>query len=171
MVTEPADTWADLAGNLDLAELVAVVDAMIRDGLVRPKDLERISEDRSTPGVRLLRRALLLVRAGSASPWESKARVQFSMWGLPEPELNVDVRDAGSRWLARPDFLWRERRVVGEYDGDQHRTDRTVWQYERDRRARLEDAGYSYVEMTSLTLVAPGPREALRQRLTRLLLE
>ena len=93
------------------------------------------------------------------------------MWGLPDPELNIDLCTGDGRWLARPDFLWRDRKVVGEYDGDQHRTNRSRWQYERERRARIEDAGFTYVEMTSLSLVSSRHREALRQRLVRLLLE
>jgi hypothetical protein len=93
-----------------------------------------------------------------------------SLWGLPEPELNIDLYAACGRWLARPDFVWRRQRVVGEYDGDQHRTDRSAWQYERERRAGLEDEGWSYVEMTSLSLVGARESRALRTRLTRLLL-
>ena len=65
--------------------------------------------------------------------------------------------------------MWRRQRVVGEYDGDQHRTDRSAWQYERERRAGLEDEGWSYVEMTSLSLVGARESRALRTRLTRLL--
>jgi very-short-patch-repair endonuclease len=60
--------------------------------------------------------------------------------------------------------------VVGEYDGDQHRTDRRAWQYERERRAGLEDEGWTYVEMTSLSLSSTSRRRALRDRLGRLLL-
>lgn len=117
-----------------------------------------------------MRRCAGLARHGSASPWESRARHAFHEWGLPEPELSSDVCAPDGRWLARPDFLWRRRRVVGEYDGDQHRTNRSRWQYERERRAASEDAGSSDVELTSLSLVSPAHREALRGRLTRLLL-
>jgi hypothetical protein len=170
LLTDPVDTWCDLALLLPLDDLVAAGDALLaeRHGL-RPKDLARAVTDRRGRGVRPLRQALALVRVGSASPWESKARVAFSSWGLPEPELNVDVHDAHGRWLARPDFVWRGRRVVGEYDGDQHRTDRRAWQYERERRARLEDDGWTYVELTALSLTSPPQREHLRARLTRLL--
>lgn len=169
-VTEPLETWADLGHELAQDDLLAIADNLLARDLTRPKDLERIAADRSTRGSVALRRCASLARAGSASPWESKARHAFLTWGLPEPELNVDVHSSDGRWLARPDFLWRARRVVGEYDGDQHRTDRAQWQYERERRARLEDAGFTYVEMTSLSLTSPRHRDALRERLTRLLL-
>ena len=169
-VTDPLETWADLAGRFAEDDLLAIADVLLATGLARPKDLERTAADRRSPGCRALRRSAEMARPTSASPWESKARHAFLVWGLPEPELNVDVHAPDGRWLAKPDFLWRARKVVGEYDGDQHRTDRSQWQYERERRARLEDAGYHYVEMTSLSLVSPVHREALRQRLTRLLL-
>jgi very-short-patch-repair endonuclease len=71
--------------------------------------------------------------------------------------------------VARPDVLWRSGRVVGEYDGDQHRTDRTAWQYERERRAGIEDEGWTYVELTSLSFTGERECRALRARLTRLL--
>jgi len=169
-VTDPLDTWTDLADTLTTTDLVVVGDALLGPSWrLRPKDLERQADDQSGRGVRRLRRAADLVRVGSASPWESRARVRFHEWGLPAPELNVDLYAACGRWLARPDFVWREQRVVGEYDGDQHRTDRSAWQYERERRAGLEDEGWSYVEMTSLSLVGARESSALRTRLTRLL--
>lgn len=168
-VTDPVQTWADLGHALAEDDLLAVADALLARHF-RPKDLDRAAADRRTPGAVALRRCALLARPGSASPWESKARHTFLTWGLPEPELNVDVFAPDGHWLARPDFLWRQRKVVGEYDGDQHRTDRSQWQYERERRARLEDAGYTYVEMTSLSLLSRQHRETLRERLTRLLL-
>ncbi|KGN36879.1 hypothetical protein N803_15815 [Knoellia subterranea KCTC 19937] len=170
-VTDPIETWADLGSELAEDDLLAMADALLARDLARPKDLDRTAADRRTRGSAALRRCAPLARAGAASPWESKARHAFLSWGLPEPELNVDVFTPEGRWLAKPDFLWRERRIVGEYDGDQHRTNRSQWQYERERRAGLEDAGYTYVEMTSLSLVSRQHRRALRERLTRLLSE
>lgn len=171
MVTDPIETWADLGHDLAEDDLLAIADAVLARDLARPKDLARAAADRSTHGAITLRRCASMARSGAASPWESKARHAFTTWGLPEPELNVEVFSSTGHWLARPDFLWRERMVVGEYDGDQHRTNRSTWQYERERRAGLEDAGYTYVEMTSLSLVARKHRDALQQRLTRLLLD
>ena len=77
--------------------------------------------------------------------------------------------DAHGQWLATSDFLWRGARVVGEYDGDLHRTNRRRWQLERERRSAIEDAGYTYVEMTALSFVDPYRAERLRARLSRLL--
>lgn len=173
-VVDPLNTLADLVGwaladlvGWALDDLVAVADvvaARFPDAWV--EHMPRvISRRRGGRGVARLRQAVALARPASASAWESKARVAFGLWGLPEPELNVDVRDGDGRWLARPDFVWRAAHVVAEYDGDQHRTDRRAWQYERERRAGLEDAGWAYVELTALTLTQPDLRERLRRRL------
>ena len=97
------------------------------------------------------------------------SRLRFGEWGLPDAELNVEVYAADGRWLARPDFTWRQRRVIAEYDGDQHRTDRAQWQRDRHRRAGLEDEGWTYVEMTARSLSDPLESERLRLRLQRLL--
>jgi len=169
-VTDLLETWADLACSLAEDDLLAIADVLLARDLARPKDLERTAADRRTPGSPALRRSATMARPGAASAWESKARHAFLTWGLPEPELNVDVFALDGSWLARPDFLWRRRKVVAEYDGDQHRTNRSRWQYERERRAGLEDAGFTYVELTSLSLTSRQHKQALRERLARLLL-
>lgn len=171
-VVHALDTWCDLACTLRLDDLVAVADVLLLPPFgLRPSDLARAAADRAGDrGVRALREAASLARAGSASPWESKARVAFHRAGLPEPELNADILDNHGQFLARGDFVWRRQRVVGEYDGDQHRTDRSRWQYERERRAGLEDSGWTYVELTSLSLTSRQHREALMARLRRVLL-
>jgi very-short-patch-repair endonuclease len=100
---------------------------------------------------------------------ETRARLTFRTWGLPEPELNINIYDRHGQWLAKPDFVWRTRRVLAEYDGDQHRTDRSRWQYERTRRLALEAEGWTYVELTAESLADPEARTLLWRRLTVLL--
>lgn len=173
LVTAGPDTFADLAASLHLDDLVAVGDALLGEGADGTTDVDALrtvlAERDGWRGVRRAREALDLVRSGSRSAWESKARVAFHLAGLPEPELNAPVHDSYGQWLATPDFVWREQRVVGEYDGDQHRTDRSAWQYERERRARLEDEGWTYVEMTATSLTDPRHRHHLMARLHRAL--
>lgn len=55
----------------------------------------------------------------------------FCRHGLPEPEINVAVMSGtGSQFLCRGDFVWRDTKVIGEYQGSHHfdgftRTDHT----------------------------------------------
>jgi very-short-patch-repair endonuclease len=52
--------------------------------------------------------------------------------GFPEPELNVDVRDAAGLLLGRVDMAWPELRIAFEYDGDHHR-ERDVFHHDQRR--------------------------------------
>jgi hypothetical protein len=168
-VVGPADTWCDLGTVVGLDDLVAAADALLAPPWDVPATrLAAVAEGRSgRPGHLLLSRALRLARRGVASPQETAARLLFVRGGLPEPELNANVYGPSGQWLACSDFVWREARVVAEYDGDHHRTDRLQWQYDKERRARLEDAGYAYVEVTSASLRRPELRAALLSRLYR----
>jgi hypothetical protein len=170
--TSPLDTWSDLAGHWSRPHLLALADVLLRRELSTPVALRSAADQRR--GRRHagdLATIGSLARAGSASPGESLARWWFWTWGLPEPELNVPVLDDHGSWLATSDFVWRARRVVGEYDGDVHRVDRATWERDRERRATIEDADWLYVEMTARSFSEQHAREALRGRLTRLLLQ
>jgi hypothetical protein len=146
-------------------------DAILWRGAASRSDLVTVVETRrGGRGVAALRDALPLLRVGSASPQETRARLFFGEIGLPEPELNADVISSEGLWLGRVDFLWREARVIVEYEGDQHRTDRRQWQHDIMRVRDLEDDGWRVVRITSRDLSDRSARTALARRLQRLLL-
>jgi hypothetical protein len=169
--TSPLDTWLHLAGGWSHPQLLAAADVLLRRTSTTPEELRGAAAGRvgRRHGDALVRIAAV-ARAGAASPGESLARWWFWQWGLPEPELNVPVLDEGGGWLSTSDFVWRRAHVVGEYDGDVHRTDRATWERDRERRAAIEDARWVYVEMTARSFSDGSAREALRRRLCRLLL-
>lgn len=170
-VTAPLDTWCDLATRWSRRRLFAAGDVLLRDHhLELGRVIAHVESLSGRRGVCVLRELAPRLAAGSASPKESEARLLFLDSGLPEPQLNVPVRDEWGSLIGIADFVWWERGVVGEYDGDQHRTDRTVWQYERDRRARFEANGWTYVEMTNIHLTKDAYAERLVSRLRGLLL-
>ena len=169
-VTSPLDTWSDLALRWSRARTLALGDALLRVHGITPGEVStHLSELDGRRGVRRLRELAPLLRPGPASPKESETRLLLHDHGLPEPELNGEIFDDWGTWIATSDFVWREPKVVGEYDGDQHRTDRTAWQYERARRARLEDCGWTYVELTQAHLSDLSLQGELLRRLRRLL--
>ena len=139
-----SDTWVDLGEvlgrGLALDDLVVAGDAVARQlemqqladavgapfGVGPPAGsgvarLDSALSARVRPrGKAVLVQALPLVRSGSRSAMETRARLMFHRAGFPEPELNAPVRDAHGGWLLEGDFVWRRQRVVGEYLGADH---------------------------------------------------
>lgn len=150
-VTDVLQTWADLAGLIPRDELIVCGDWLLRPrSVLALPDLQREVQRRDgARGVVDLREALIEVRCGSASRPETLSRLLLTRAGLPEPELNVNIFDDDGQWLAVGDLVWRRQRVVGEYDGDHHRTSRTRWQEEIRRRRSIEEAGWRHVPITS----------------------
>lgn len=172
-LTGIADTWVDLGSLaprlLGRDDLVVVADAILGspgDGAdARRRALELCLAARVRPrGKRILTEVLLLSRAGSASPMETRARLMFHDGGLPEPELNVDVLDRWGGWLLRGDFLWREQRVIGEYQGAGH-ADRRQLSLDVERRELAVDHGWRYVEIFAEDVFQIRRRERLLRRL------
>lgn len=60
---------------------------------------------------------------GAESPQETRLRrIWTGPAGLVAPQCNRNVYDANGRFIGRPDLLDVEAGVVGEYDGDHHRS-------------------------------------------------
>ncbi len=170
--TDPLTTWADLAGSLGLDDLVVMGDAIVElCDTISIGDLRMTVRARARHrGVVRMRQASDLVRLGSRSPMESKTRLLFVRGGLPEPELNAAVCDAAGEWLAFGDFVWRKQHVVAEFDGDFHRTDRRQWQRDVGRRESVQEAGWTYVQLTARSVTVPAYSDRLIRRLRQLLL-
>lgn len=135
-VTSPVRTFVHLSTQLTLPHLVAVGDYLVAHPTpyANPAELQKAARDhRGRRGARVLGRAVDLVRVGAESPMESILRVLLVEHGLPEPELNASLFEAGGRFLARVDLLYRDQRLVIEFEGDQHRTDRRQFVRDLDR--------------------------------------
>ncbi len=156
-VTSALRTWLDLSALLSVADLVVLGDAILRHSPELETSFRRLSETRSgRRGVRTARDAAVLVRRGVLSPQESLWRLRFRTAGFPEPELNVTVRDRSGRWLGVGDFVWREQRLVVEYDGDYHFT---VEQRRHDQRRRraMREGEWSVIELNGTDNRNPAP--------------
>lgn len=181
-LTSPATTWAMLGGELSHSELVALGDAIVRvprgDGGRRRPDLMlgTIAQLRAAslvPGRR--HRAKLLaalddVRVGSMSVLETDYRLLAADAGLPEPELDVEIRDAQGRLVGIADAVYREQRTIVEIEGDHHRVDRAQWERDIEKHAALVALGWEVVRLTSGHIRGRMPRggaiveAALRRR-------
>ncbi|TFC18360.1 DUF559 domain-containing protein [Cryobacterium algoritolerans] len=157
--TGPVRTWLDLASGLSLVELVAVGDHIVHreHPLATLLELtEALGRYPSRRGLVRARAALPLLRTGAESPRESALRVIIVLAGLPEPECNVNIFDSNGRFLARGDLVYPEFKLVLEYQGDHHRTDRAQWRRDIRRVQNVEDIGWQMLQFTDDDLRNPA---------------
>lgn len=117
-VTSVARTCADVARLMHPADGLAVADAALRAGRIDREDLA-FALARSIDRRGMAQASMVLAHADPRreSPGESASWAYFLRHGVPLPRMQVDVRSAGGRFIARVDFLWAEARLVGEFDG------------------------------------------------------
>lgn len=169
-VTSPPSTWVMLAAELALPDLVALGDAIVRrpripgtarlerQPLATLDDLRAEIDRGRRPGLAAARRALPLLSRHSASAPESHLRLRLREWGLPDPALDVDVRDASGRLLGCTEIAYPEFRVAFEYEGDHHRVSRAQWDRDIDKARDYTAAGWITVRVTARLLYATPER-------------
>ena len=167
-VTSPATTWAMLAGELDERELVILGDAIVRiprDERGAPQPMRRLAtidhlraaaSARGRRGRTLLLRAVERIRVGSMSPLETDFRLSTTAAGLPEPELDVEIRDERGILLGIADARYEACRVIVEVEGDHHRTSRGQWRRDIAKHAACVRAGYEVVRLTGFDVRGAG---------------
>jgi hypothetical protein len=167
-VVSPEDTWADLAALLGVEDLVVLGDAVARRaGSLEPL-AQALERHRGARGCLRLLEALRWVRTGSDSPMETRSRLAFCRHGLPEPELNVELGAAdGSGFLCRSDFVWRQARVIGEYQGAHHFGSFERGDDDITRRHLALDDGWTYLEITRSDHRSPARLHAMLERFAR----
>jgi hypothetical protein len=175
--TTPARTLLDLAGTVDARELAR---AIARAEELRVFDLTAVEQllarTRGLPGRAALAAAIATFDAPAAatrSGAEKRFLLAIRRILVPPPEVNVwiPLPEGGGY---RPDFLWRDRRLIVEIDGRDYHARRAAFEHDRRRDRRLRLLGYETVryaarevarspaavaaEVASLLLVAtPAP--------------
>lgn len=166
-LTSPARTWLDLAAKMNLSELVAAGDSVVvshgvdfptpRKPLATVADLEQIvGQHPGMRGVKTARLALDLIRVGADSAPETLMRLALVQAGLPEPTLNVVLRNGLGRAVVWPDAAYPEHRLALQYDGAHHGD---AEQYRRDikRQSLTESLGWREVRVQKSDLDGDRP--------------
>lgn len=167
-LSSPCEAWCELAGVLDRDALIEAGDRLLawRNPLAtEPELVEAMRRWAGRRGARVLRAAWLEIQPGSASARETWSRLLALRAGLPKPELNgpVELRSG----ITHGDLVFREYRVILEYDGEQHRTSSSQWARDVDRLNELALAGWLVVRVTrrsTPSAVLALLEEALRSR-------
>lgn len=148
-VSSRRQTFLDLAGTLDLVDLVVVGDAVVRSGTCTPEELVAFCSRTKHRSARAATRAAHLVRAGVDSPMETRLRLLLVFAGVPEPEVNRTIRADNGDPIRKDDLSWPTVRVIVEYDGRQHVERIEQWESDLDRREAIDEDRWRILVVTS----------------------
>ncbi|MBN9239153.1 MAG: hypothetical protein BGO97_05650 [Micrococcales bacterium 70-64] len=149
--TSAARTWCDMAGILDLDDLIVLGDYLINHRAPLTSRVELGSMIERMPGARGMRRAraaLALLSDRPESAQESRVRLLVLRSGLPEPTINHVIVDTETGREVRPDFRFKAVMLILEYQGYYHRT-KAQWRKDMTRRSRLEAQGWTVMELNA----------------------
>jgi hypothetical protein len=149
-MTSPGQTFHDLGEDLGIVDLVVAGDSFVSSGLITCADLAAAVARLSGPGTEAAERAVAYVRTGVESPMETRLRLLLVLAGLPEPVVNLAIRDELSgRLRYRIDLAYPQWKIAIEYDGRQHAESSRQWQWDVQRREELERDGWRVIIMLS----------------------
>lgn len=143
------------ASMLNFAELVVALDHIVKvqgrsSNPFSISTLETIEAALSRGPVRRarqLRAALQVARTGAESRMETLLHFELARMGLDILEMQSAVFDAQGNWIGRFDQVDHKRKLIFEYDGEQHRTDRSQYLHDERRLQRVREAGYEVVRL------------------------
>jgi hypothetical protein len=116
-VTTVARTVMDIARASGFTEGVVAADSVLHSHVVVKVELAIILESCGQwPGVVRARQVLGFADGRAESPLESVARVRFAQFGIPSPDLQVNIRGR-TGFIGRVDFCWHQYRTIAEADG------------------------------------------------------
>ena len=163
-ITTPARTLLDLAASLSEDRLRRVVRQAQADRLVVQYDLEeqlaRVSAH--TPGARRLAAVVAPGPTPTRSVMEDRMLDLLQRRGFPRPQPNVRI--ALPDRTVEVDFLYADRRLVLETDGDRFHGTRLAREADAARQAALETAGYRVVRLNWQQVDSEQDQTAARLR-------
>lgn len=149
-IDSPVEILLRCARDLGVLDVTVLIDSALRLAHVTHDEIRDMCATRR-PGVRVLRAALNMSDARSASPWESMLRIFHQLAGVPvEPQR--DLYDSEGRFVARVDLLVTGTTLVHEYDGADHRR-RPQHRADLRRERRLAETPYVRRGFTAEDLV------------------
>jgi predicted transcriptional regulator of viral defense system len=142
-MTAAGRTLLDCARQWEVEDAVVALDAALLAGKVTALQLaEGVTTLRGWPGARRAARAVALADGRAESPLETRGRLRIVGAGLPQPELQVEIR-TGGRLVGVVDAWFEEAAVAVEFDGRVKYTDpwrdRTPQQVLWDEKRREDE--------------------------------
>ncbi len=149
-IAHPAVAWCQSAELMDERELVIAADSLMRrhDPVLSIEQLRgAVTEWSGRRGVRALRLAYERCRERTDSVAETELRLDAEDLGMTTFEVNAVICDEAGRFVAFGDLVDVERRVLLEYDGQQHRLDDAQYGRDVDRLDDLARLGWRVIRV------------------------
>jgi hypothetical protein len=166
-VATAAQTFVDLASQLTLVDLVIVGDWLVRKKRIGLEALRAYCAASTSAHARAARLAAAYVRPGVDSPMETRLRMLIVLAGLPEPVVNLTIRDVNGEPVRKYDLSWPSIRLIVEYDGKHHVERIEQWEKDLARREAIEDDDWRILVVTS-TGIFDVPEETVTRIHTQL---
>lgn len=156
-VSDRIRMFIELAAVLELVDLVVAGDSMLKVFGMKAGELRSALGRSRDYWSAAARYAAQFVRDEVDSPMETRLRMLLVLAGLPEPEVNVTIRDDRGHVLVRFDLAYRERRLAIEYDGRQHVEVVDRWERDIRRDEQVDAIAWRKVKVTARGIyVDPG---------------
>lgn len=154
--------FVELSQTLSLVDLVVAGDFLLGRGVVTLAALIECCEHASGLAGRNARRAVAYVRERVDSPMETRLRMLLILAGIPEPVVNLSIRDVDGVPVRRFDLCWPGVRVIVEYDGRHHIERESQWEADLGRREEIDDHGWRLIVVTANGIYAHPEQTVLR---------
>lgn len=164
-ISPPLPCFAVACRDLNLLQAVQAADVLVRMKKTSPSALIDFTTALSGRGASLARRSSGLARSGTDSVRETALRLCLVLAGLPEPAVNPRIGTEHEP-IGKMDLVYFEYKVIVEYDGDHHRTDRRQWAIDIARHEAAAAAGWHTIRVTNERL--RRPRRLVREVYERL---
>jgi hypothetical protein len=144
-----ARTVLDCAMEAPFAQAVVIGDSALHRGLTMAALQDALLAMRGRKGIMRARKVVQALNALSESVGESRTRLIMADLPIPPPELQITLVVAGENY--RPDFAWREVKLIVEFDGNAKYFDYEPTQEalikERERESALMEEGWTFVRL------------------------
>lgn len=131
--------FIELSGQLTLVDLVVVGDWLVRRRGITPEQLVDACRASRHRDRRKALAAAGFVRRGVDSPMETRLRMLLVLAGLPEPVVNVAIRDERGDVIRKYDLSYPVVRVAVEFNGRLHVDVVQNWEDDLERRADMDE--------------------------------
>jgi len=164
-VVTAARAVVDVGRTAPLRDAVVAADAFLRRDTAGPAELARVAAScAGWPGALALPAVLAAADGRAETPLESLTRLAYAEQGLPAPETQLEVLAPDGSFVGLVDFLWRDRRVVGEADGMGKYDWPGALRKEKRREEALRRCGLEVVRNDWDDVWRPAGRRELGQR-------